>query len=414
MSTQAITELQPINRAFIAYYNDIIYILGGEGTASDLIKFSLDISWKQKNTTTYNFGYQYTPSSIQINDQIWMLPNNQFNDPQSQLFNVFNLNTESIIKTVSFPGSSTQYRCVTKYKQFLLVIGGYANAVNSYLSELNIYSISSKRWISGRNINTGRYGHSCNVIANILYIIGGWDGHYDLDSIEYSSFNQSNGTLIFHEWITMESTLKIPRFYHRSVVFESNIYVIGGNNETSILSSVEIINTLSKTVTNPNTFQLLYEKSYPSVIIINHIIYCFGGYPTTNNDHYQYAVALTYSPTTAPTLSPTIAPTLSPTIAPSAAPTRYPTKENEYNQTLRAIFTIGNLTQHDHTGNNSVELVIIPLIETSYVNIFVGDRHLQYRQFQIIANSFYYNYHHEYSLIINANIKYNSDHVHDD
>ncbi len=75
---------------------------------------------------------------------------------------------------------------------------------------------------------------------------------------------------------------------------------------------MDIINTISKTISSPPTNKLVYGTYGVSTILVQNIIYVFGGNPYTDNIHYQYALIPTQNPTSNPSIQPTH-PTLQPT-----------------------------------------------------------------------------------------------------
>eukprot|EP01084_Bolivina_argentea_P082764 149852_1 len=112
LSNVSIPALQNKYLAFIGYFNKTVQILDGAGS----LEFPLDAGWL--TTTSKSFGYQWSQSSIQIDEQLWMLPKTQ------NYFNAYDLAQKSIIKTVSFPGNATYGRCVTSYNEYIIIIGG--------------------------------------------------------------------------------------------------------------------------------------------------------------------------------------------------------------------------------------------------------------------------------------------------
>eukprot|EP01084_Bolivina_argentea_P295562 508888_1 len=77
LSNVSIPALQNKYRAFIGYYNKTVQILGGYGiyrSENDIVEFPLDAKWNISTTTSITFGYQNSQSSIQIDEQLWMLP----------------------------------------------------------------------------------------------------------------------------------------------------------------------------------------------------------------------------------------------------------------------------------------------------------------------------------------------------
>eukprot|EP01084_Bolivina_argentea_P265510 450079_1 len=77
LSNVPIPALQNKYGAFIGYYNKTVQILGGDGivrTAQDIVEFPFNVEWNTSTTTSITFGRQITQSSIQIDEQLWMLP----------------------------------------------------------------------------------------------------------------------------------------------------------------------------------------------------------------------------------------------------------------------------------------------------------------------------------------------------
>eukprot|EP01083_Nonionella_stella_P167376 562401_1 len=417
-SDKIITKLESITNAFIGYYNDEVFILGGFNTENNIIRFPLDISSLHSNTTSHQFGLQKSQSFIQINDSIWMLPYNQ------RGLSVYDLSTSAFNKPTTYGDdmtAATAYRCLVNYEQYLF-IGGGSDSSGHFYASFSIYDITQNEWNTGTVIQVARGTHSCNIVENSLYVIGGW-AHKPLDSIEYASFTFESGVLstTTPAWSYTEDHLITARRQHRSVVFGTDIYVIGGctsdvtycPQSQNTLSSVEIIDTVHNTVSQGS--ELIYGKNVQAVLILDTIIYSFGGYPTgTDNYHYQYVNVITSSPTSAPsnyptrspstapsnhpTFSPSAAPTnnpsYSPTIAPTNSPTRFPTNVNAYNKKLKALYKLSNLTEAnvDYISKTSEDFMTktSELIETSYVNVPVDDYHLEYRQFQITFHETYY------------------------
>eukprot|EP01083_Nonionella_stella_P225798 802449_1 len=475
ISTTPITDFGTVANAFIAYHNHTIQIIGGSGTENNIITFPLDLSSITTITTDTYFG---EGSSIQIDDRLWMFP-----DYMMQL-NVFDLDQQTITDTIPFPGTGARNRCVTNYDDYIMVLGGQtkywmAHQTN-YLTDFWIYNRTNESWFTGQSLRSARMYHSCDVVGDELFVVGGsyGDPREYLDSVEYLNISAS----FTDTWSTISDVLSTPKIRHRSVVFESNIYVIGGLYYVingHYVDQVDIIDTVSKTISSPSTNQLVYAKAGVSAVFVNGFVYCFGGSPSSTSEYYQYAAIIpTRSPSNAPTTSPTKPPTNSPTIlsdspsnapsntptmpptnaptiapsthptiypsnspfnaptnapthtpstppsnapsntpsnaptnAPSVAPTRYPTARNEYNKTLDIVFRIWNLTTENVLfvhNKDEIKFHIIPLIETAYINVPVGEKYLEYRQFEIDINSFNYN---QEMITINSSVNYKDDEV---
>eukprot|EP01084_Bolivina_argentea_P280555 479812_1 len=93
LSNTPLPALQNKRRAFVGYYNNTMQILGGWlGSEQDIVEFPLDVEWNTSTTTSITFGKQMSQSSIQINEQLWMLPD------YKQYFNVYDLVQKNIIR----------------------------------------------------------------------------------------------------------------------------------------------------------------------------------------------------------------------------------------------------------------------------------------------------------------------------
>eukprot|EP01084_Bolivina_argentea_P277370 473503_1 len=364
LSNQEIPVLKQINNAFIGYHNETVLMLGigtnnvGDGffpVPNDIIELSLDGEWSTSTTTNIIFGLQTSQSSIQINEQLWMLADFHFMltpnfDPQ--FLRVFDLNKKSIIQNISFPGTATSARCVTSYNEYIFIIGGQTTGPGSFVvSEFHIYNRMTENWSTGTSLNdiTKRYYHSCNVVRDTVYVIGGQNQRFD-DGIIVVYLKMDPNNCCNGIWEQINDTFPQPSIFHRSVVFESFIYVIGGRTPGgSKHKQVNVIDTISKTISFPPTNQLVYAKTSVSAIVVHNTIYVFGGdgVSGTEDTHYQYA--------SIPTQNPTFSPTSTPSIPPSNAPSQNPTACVDYNNSqLHYISNDGK--DYKHPINISYEI----------------------------------------------------------
>eukprot|EP01084_Bolivina_argentea_P164361 285746_1 len=170
VSNVPIPALENKRSAFIAYYNNTIQIFGGDNSENDFVEFPLDVEWSISTRESITFGRQWTPASFQIDEQLWMLSIPVPSSPQ--YINVYDLAQKNIIKKILFLGSAKWGRCVVSYNEFIFIIGGYFN-IN--YKEFHIYNRNTTNWSTGTSLNNATMRHSCNVVGNNLYIIGGLD-----------------------------------------------------------------------------------------------------------------------------------------------------------------------------------------------------------------------------------------------
>eukprot|EP01084_Bolivina_argentea_P174956 303014_1 len=357
-SNVSIPELNSINSAFIAYYEDLIYILSGY----NLLKFPLNAESVHTNSTNISLiGYQVGQGSIQVTNKLWMLANKQ------QYLTVFDLDNQRITQTISIPVTTytTTGRCVTNYNQYILVFVS---------DQFHIYNTLNKTWTLGTSLTTERLDASCNTVWNTVYVIGGYNSYNHLNTIEYMNNCCNN------QWIQITDTFSTPIYDHRSLVLGGYIYVIRGFG-TTYVDRVDIIDTISKTIL-PTANKLPLPKREVSTILVQNVIYIFGGYPFTDNEHYQYGVIQTMSPSAAPSNAPSNTPSNVPTTHPTNAPTTRVTQNEStyiFYAILAFIFSMscGSIcafvyNKNDETKTDDANWTILILLAIS-VGDFVSD-----------------------------------------
>eukprot|EP01084_Bolivina_argentea_P079362 143977_1 len=376
------TPIPVTHESSIGYYNQCIYIMGGTGINGS-IHYNITSKSYYNLNKEINFGFFHAQSYTQIGDIMYMLPLYRTTGI------VFDLATQSET-TWSFAGEANLYRCISNYQQRLLIIGGH-NSAHFY-----IYDISNDKWMLGPYLPNMRGDHSCAVVAGTVYVIGGqeYPSQTFLDDVQYLYINDID-TCCNGNWTQLTDRLSNRKACHRSVVFDTNIYVIGGKGVNgSYLTNVDVIDTISGTIYLDS--HLISGVAWESAIVVGNIIYVFAGWPPIT--HYQKALINTYNPTVSPSTSP------------SAAPSRYPTSGTEYNKEMTILYQIKNLTQDDDDklSLNNITVNIMPLIKTSYVEVASeimseNNQYLQYRQFEIMINTHYQNIQHNNLQMLNIN-----------
>ena len=134
------------------------------------------------------------------------------------------------------------------YNGHVYVIGGYdGNSVLSsvYSATLNPDGAVGAWTEEGNELPTVLYGASSTIYNGHVYVIGGYDGNSVLSSV-YSATLNPDGSV--GAWTSDENTLPGASYLPTSAAYNGHIYVIGGN------SSVEsnIINTVYSATLNPD------------------------------------------------------------------------------------------------------------------------------------------------------------------
>eukprot|EP01084_Bolivina_argentea_P012681 23746_1 len=306
--------------------NGSIFLLGGKSSSTALIGYNTLTQTYTDHSYTVSFGYQQSQSSVQINNTLYMLPRG------SSVITAFNLNTLNVENTFSnFPGFATVGRCMTHFGSGIIVIGGYGGSPTQHSNSTYILDIETDTWSIGPYLPIFREFHACNTIKSTIYVIGGWGSNYNkVYKLDVDSQNNCcDGT-----WSEMSSTLSRKQEL-RSIEFETKLYLLGGYDGGNKIQVVTVIDTQSDNIIQDSN--MLYKKNRVASIIINNVLYVFGGFPTgSTNEAYQYAIIPTNSPTNAPsnipttnpsnpTTNPSNHPSLNPTYNPTSTPSRYPT-----------------------------------------------------------------------------------------
>ena len=137
----------------------------------------------------------------------------------------------------------------------IYVLGGFDNVYFKYTQR---YNVQTGQWLSRvADIKIARYRAGCSLSADMekLYLFGGYDGSFFLDSIE--RYNVSAD-----EWTVIGATLSEKRYQLKCRLMASdNIYCIGGRTGGSTYSNtVDVFDPHSETITN--TMQLNVGRGY--------------------------------------------------------------------------------------------------------------------------------------------------------
>lgn len=127
---------------------------------------------------------------------------------------------------------------VKKWGSAAYVIGGHDQDQGVGITNVEWSPLGDqekRNWKMTESLNIGRYGLATVSHGDYLYALGGLTGLEFLDSVEKSKVNP-DGHLSAWE---MTTPLTVPRGMFSVVEYKDWIYVIGGSNRDSYLSSVE-------------------------------------------------------------------------------------------------------------------------------------------------------------------------------
>ena len=126
-----------------------------------------------------------------------------------------------------------------------------------------------------------RFMHMYIEPNGYLYLIGGSSpDNIHLNSIEKLYVNDMPN-LHQYSFTTLSDTLSHPKSYTRSILYKTNIYVIGGRDITPY-DDIDLIDTKTDSVTLWG--KLSAAITYVSPIIIGTRVYIFGGSNSSTQD----------------------------------------------------------------------------------------------------------------------------------
>eukprot|EP01084_Bolivina_argentea_P029373 54522_1 len=262
-----------------------IWILGGMHYHSNqLVSYDININ----NFTTIDAGpwmndvYGYSQFYTQMNDVLYML------NPNGSRLDQFNLNNQqfSRLNGPNIPINVGNVACLASFKNYLIVMGGESAQSLRAVQILNIYQY---KWLSNiPSLQVARQVFSCIVHNNIAYAIGGSFSETDkISSIEKLSLSDMDN--IQQEQWTFIDSLKAKMDGTRAIIHENNIFVFPGQGCGLYCHDINIIDTNTGNVTVSNA-KLNYTAGWSGVIIVNDVMYAFGGYNQAFIDIWQYSV----------------------------------------------------------------------------------------------------------------------------
>ncbi|KAN0035388.1 hypothetical protein ACTA71_004654 [Dictyostelium dimigraforme] len=173
----------------------------------------------------------------------------------------------------------------------MVIFGGMGQSITFYPTIL-FYNFKSKLWsrVSVKNtiqsqIPRGRQYHTCSIINDKLYILGGYDGAVcPTDMFEFDLItnlwnivpcNNNNGNHVIVRCGT-------------SAVFDNKIYLFGGRNK-AISNSLHEFNPSTQMWKEIKLFNRPSPRQYSTSFIYSNNFYIFGGQSDYNeNDIFYY------------------------------------------------------------------------------------------------------------------------------
>ncbi|MBU4348236.1 hypothetical protein KJ671_01875 [Patescibacteria group bacterium] len=133
-----------------------------------------------------------------------------------------------------------------------------------------------------------RDSHSSIVANGYIYVIGGYDDSSAVSTVYYAELNSDGST---GTWSTNANALPVALYGHSSVVANGYVYVIGGANVSTVYYAK--LNSDGSTGTwSTNTNALPTTRYVHSSVVANGYVYVIGGYDGTNYQSTVYYAEL--------------------------------------------------------------------------------------------------------------------------
>eukprot|EP01084_Bolivina_argentea_P118942 210969_1 len=285
------------SQSAIGFWGNSIFIIGGINYRNQLVEYDITsdavIDYSQNFTSDDIYGtVQYY---TQKGNLLYIIDNN-WNDNSYQ-FSVFNLKTKHFVngwKDVTISTISYSKSCLASSNKYLFVVGG-SRYDNYAIKDCQIFDLSSNTWKNTNYMKVYRSSLGCIVhpSTNTLYAFGGYDWTHNwevFDSIESLSIVSDPST---NSWIKSNEILLHPTAGARAVITTDYIVIIGGYsdyyNQNNVLNEIQLIDIVSGVVQSGG--YLSYSVSQTSAIIVNNIMYSFGGQNHNGYlDKWQYSI----------------------------------------------------------------------------------------------------------------------------
>eukprot|EP01083_Nonionella_stella_P135303 411621_1 len=269
--------------------NDSILIMGGPFNKHQFVTFNMhnhlftDKGQSYFTETQSSGGY---PHFVQMDNILWTI----HSDDQS--FMNINIKTyEQTVLPITIPIAFKRQGCLVYTLDYLIIIGGIDDYQFPSSPTTQIYNLNTGDWASNTpDLQQGRTAHSCAVVDNILFAIGGITRQSTyLDTIEvFDMVLFDTGDAV--SWEAFNDTLSAEQGGTCCAAYKHAIYVVGGYRD----GQVDVIDTVAGTCNLQE--QMAFTTSHSAAIIADDVLFVFGGYGVLPDgrqsltNKYQYKV----------------------------------------------------------------------------------------------------------------------------
>lgn len=262
-----------------AVYNGFLYIIGGTdgSTQYDLndVQFStinIDGTLNSWQTTTFLPAGRSNHTNFIHSGRLYLIGGW---DPVVRYSNINGDGTLSAWdSTLSLPEGRLAHSTIVN-SNYVYVLGGYIDSVNTGLNDVFFGEINPdgtlNNWQTTTSFQFERFDHSTNIYNGIIYIIGGENRSTIFDDVQYAQINP-DGTI--GQW---QNTTSLPaaKTAHTSFVHDNHLFVCGGSSDNIIYTKINPDGTLGQWQLCSSSFSI--ARGNHTSIVYNNILYIIGG-----------------------------------------------------------------------------------------------------------------------------------------
>jgi hypothetical protein len=176
--------------------------------------------------------------------------------------------------TVTLPEGRLAHASVVQ-NNFVYILGGYTNSVNTGLNDVLFSEINPdgtlNDWQSTTSFTQARFDHSSIVHNGIIYILGGENRSTIYTDVQYAQVNP-DGTI--GQW-TATTSLPVPKTAHTCFIFDDKLFVTGGNSNDIIYAEISQSGEIQEWTTSSSQFQT--NRGNHTSIVYQDFLYIIGG-----------------------------------------------------------------------------------------------------------------------------------------
>jgi hypothetical protein len=274
--------------------NGYIYSMGstGSGVASTSVEFAklntngTTGTWA---TTTTLPGTIASNEGIAANGYVYVLGGDNGSAPHDTgVVYYAHINGDGTLGTWqtsanNFSANPVANACAVTLNGYAYVIGGAISSFGTQITTVSFAKLnpdgSTGTWATTTVLNTKVEGAGCTAANGHIYVVGGYNGSTEQTIIQYATPSPTAGTI--PSWTTNGTNFTAAGEGSQAVALNGYLYRIGGNNNTTPLSTIEyaaIGATGALTGFSSSTNGLGVTRYFGQAATSNGYLYYVGGY----------------------------------------------------------------------------------------------------------------------------------------